>query len=61
MCVQSLPPSTFVQHSRLATSLAGNAVDLLTITADPDMGKPLHLRQGVVLSGVTTAPTCCNV
>lgn len=50
--MQSLPSSTILQHSVLATSLAGNAVDLLTITAAADRGlKPMHLRQGVVLSG----------
>lgn len=45
------PLSTLLHHTVLATSLAGNAVDLLTITAAPDRGKPLHQRQGVVLSG----------
>jgi hypothetical protein len=49
--VQSLPPDTILQHTTLATSLAGNAVDLLTITAAPDKGRPVAQRQGVVLSG----------
>jgi hypothetical protein len=49
--LQSLPPETVLQHTVLATSLAGNAVDLLTITAAPGRGKPLEQRQGVVLSG----------
>jgi hypothetical protein len=35
----------------MATSLAGNAVDVLTITAPEGCGKPLSQRQGVVLSG----------
>lgn len=41
-----------LQRTCMATSLAGNAVDLLTITAGAGTGiKPLEQRQGVVLSG----------
>lgn len=52
---QSPPPHTLLQHTSLATSLAGNTVDLLTITAAHDRGKPLAQRQGVVLSGARTS------
>jgi hypothetical protein len=40
-----------LQRACMATSLAGNAVDVLTITAPEGCGKPLSQRQGVVLSG----------
>ena len=40
-----------LQRSCLALSLAGNAVDVLTVTAPEDDGLPLASRQGVVISG----------
>eukprot|EP00775_Hariotina_reticulata_P008712 gene8712-8893_t len=43
-------PAVTVQRTTLATSLAGNTVDMLTITAPADQGRPLSQRQGVVLS-----------
>jgi hypothetical protein len=51
MGMQSPALGVCLQRSCLATSLAGNAVDLLTITAAADSGKPLEQRLGVVLSG----------
>ena len=35
----------------LCSSLSGNAVDVLTITAPGHIGLPLEQRRGVVLSG----------
>uniref|UniRef100_A0A383WKG5 Peptidase M14 domain-containing protein n=1 Tax=Tetradesmus obliquus TaxID=3088 RepID=A0A383WKG5_TETOB len=43
--------TAMMQRACMATSLAGNAVDVLTITAPEGCGKPLSQRQGVVLSG----------
>lgn len=40
-----------VQRTCLATSLAGNAIDLLTISAPESDGLPMAARQGVVISG----------
>jgi hypothetical protein len=55
--MQSPPPSTILQQSVLATSLAGNAVNVLTITAAADRGRRMSQRQGVILSGVSLAST----
>jgi hypothetical protein len=71
-CVSLQEPSStmLLQRDCLATSLAGNAVDVLTITAPEGCGKPLSQRQGVVLSGADIGcsllsllmvawPACC--
>lgn len=47
-----------MQRACMATSLAGNAVDVLTITAPEGCGKPLSQRQGVVLSGKHCCAAC---
>jgi hypothetical protein len=50
LCLQALSLGVWLQRGCLATSLAGNAVDVLTITAAADRGRPLEQRRGVVLS-----------
>jgi hypothetical protein len=51
VCMQEPSSSIVLQRACMASSLAGNAVDVLTITAPDGCGKPLSQRQGVVLSG----------
>lgn len=43
-------PGIVLRRQLLAKSLAGNAVDVLTITAPAHQGMPLAQRKGVVLS-----------
>ncbi|KAF6257038.1 flagellar/basal body protein, partial [Scenedesmus sp. NREL 46B-D3] len=50
MLLKEPSSSLVLQRSCLASSLAGNAVDVLTITAPEGCGTPLSQRQGVVLS-----------
>jgi hypothetical protein len=51
------PPGRWLRREALCSSLAGNAVDVLTITAAVgDRGAvPLEQRRGVVLSGESAA------
>jgi hypothetical protein len=45
------PTRSCIRRSVLATSLAGNPVDLLVITAPTDKQEVLKKRKGVVLTG----------
>lgn len=55
VCLLFQEPSSNIVLQRLclATSLAGNAVDVLTITAPDGSGRAWSQRQGVVLSGAS--------